>query len=89
MKNTPREEADITAAIEAAQRPNVAGAPGISLADSVEEMGRLYVMLKEMGVDKEYILDLIRIPFMFAAAPDKPEMVADTLADIDSVDRSN
>lgn len=82
-RNPEIEEA--IAAVEAGSREP----RDLSLQQSIMQMGELYVTLKAMGVDKENILDLIRIPFMFASVPNKPEMVAETLADIDKVDRSN
>lgn len=79
---TPREEADINAAIADAQKEHQKR--GTSLYDSAITMAELYVEIKEMGVREEDILDLIRIPFMFAAVPNKPEMVTESLGDIDA-----
>jgi hypothetical protein len=89
VSNTPREERNIADAIAAADAEAAEAAKGVSLWESVITMGKLYVELKDMGVDKENILDLIRIPFMFAAVPDKPEMVTSTLADIDAKRKDN
>ena len=85
---TPKEEQSIAEAILEAQKRAEEERP-ITLYDSTVQLAELYVRLKNMGVDKEHILDLIRIPMMFATLPDKPEQVTATLADIDAVDRSN
>ena len=88
MSNTPREEQNIAEAIAAAQVANEASSQ-TSLWASAIQMGELYVALKNMGVREEDILDLIRIPFMFAAAPNKPEMVTQAVGDIDAKKRGN
>lgn len=86
---TPREEADIAEAIAMAEKQREVAQGQLSLHDSTLQLGELYVTLKEMGVDKENILDLIRLPFMFAAVPTAPGKAAAAIADIDKVDRSN
>ena len=44
---------------------------GISLYDSVIQQAELFVRVKNIGVPEEYILDLMRMPFMYATSPDK------------------
>ena len=53
---------------------------GVTLHDSIIDMGALYMELRTMGVDPENILDLIRIVFMFAG-PSDPMKVAGMVAD--------
>lgn len=71
------------------ERVAAANPDNITLYDSALGLGDLYVELKNKGVDKEYILDIIRLPMMFASMPEQPEKVTAALADIDKVDRSN
>lgn len=67
---------DVEEAIHAVHQSN----KGQSLWTSISEMGDMYMLLKNKGVDKENILDLIRIPFMFASMPENPEKVADAIS---------
>lgn len=86
---TPREVRDIDEAIATADRDNTAAKPGgISLYASVVSMGELYIVLKNMGVDKDNILDLMRIVFMFAG-PSDPQMVAAAVADSGPKEQEN
>jgi hypothetical protein len=49
---------------------------GISLFDSITQVGQKYVELKAMGVDKENIMDVIRLPFMYATSPNAKGIAA-------------
>lgn len=87
--NTPREESNIADAIAAADAQAQQADRGVTLWESAMNMAELYVTIKNMGVREEDILDLIRIPFMFAAVPNKPEMVTEALGDIDQKRKDN